>query len=128
MRLRNTDDPRFEDSVCYQRFCCKIEFAVKKKLDMNPSKASITNTFEVFSINHTFVYLLESPRQISTRYVFLKNNMGLSMKKKISADFCADQIDVITNFAVITNVVIKRIHCSSIVTVVDIILLPTVQT
>ena len=27
-----------------------------------------------------------------------------------SADFGADQIDVITNFAVITNVVIKRVH------------------
>ena len=25
--------------------------------------------------------------------------------------FCADRIDVITNFAVITNVVIKRVHC-----------------
>ena len=35
------------------------------------------------------------------------------MKKKTrSADFCADQIDAITNFAVITNVVIKRVHCS----------------
>ena len=34
------------------------------------------------------------------------------MKKNArSADFCADQIDVITNFAVITNVVIKRVHC-----------------
>ena len=33
------------------------------------------------------------------------------MKNTRSADFCADQIDVITNFAVITNVVIKRIHC-----------------
>ena len=34
------------------------------------------------------------------------------MKKIRSADFCAVQIDVITNFAVITNVVIKRVHCS----------------
>ena len=34
------------------------------------------------------------------------------MKKNTrSADFRADQIDVITNFAVITNVVKKRIHC-----------------
>ena len=32
------------------------------------------------------------------------------MKKKRSADFCADQIDVITNFAVIMNVIIKRVH------------------
>ena len=36
---RNTEDPRNNDSVCYQRFCCKIEFAVIKKLDMDPSKA-----------------------------------------------------------------------------------------
>ena len=32
------------------------------------------------------------------------------MKNTRSADFCADRIDVIANFAVITNVVIKRIH------------------
>ena len=37
------------------------------------------------------------------------------MKKNTrSADFCADQIDIITNFAVITNVVIKRVHCMNI--------------
>ena len=36
------------------------------------------------------------------------------MKKNTrSADFCADQIDVITNLAVITNVIIKRVHCIS---------------
>ena len=28
-----------------------------------------------------------------------------------SADFYADRIDVIKNFAVITNVVLKRVHC-----------------
>ena len=33
-----TEDPRFNDNVCYQRFCCKIEFAVLKKLDRDPSK------------------------------------------------------------------------------------------
>ena len=33
------------------------------------------------------------------------------MKNTLSADFCADQIDVIANFAVITNVVINRVHC-----------------
>ena len=33
------------------------------------------------------------------------------MKKNTqSADICADQIDVITYFVVITNVVIKRVH------------------
>ena len=34
---RSTENPRYNDSVCYQRFCCKIEFAVIKKLDMDPS-------------------------------------------------------------------------------------------
>ena len=33
------------------------------------------------------------------------------MKNTRSADFCADRIDVIMNFDVITNVVIKRAHC-----------------
>ena len=42
----NTEDPRYNDSVCYQRFCCKIEFAVIKELDIDPSKAWITDTFE----------------------------------------------------------------------------------
>ena len=55
------------------------------------------------------MYSLESPR--SKTYVFLMNNMGLSMKNTRSADFCADRIDVIANFAIITNVVIKRVHC-----------------
>ena len=40
--------------------------------------------------------------------------MGLSIKKHTRfADFCADRIDVITNFAVVTNAVIKRVHCIS---------------
>ena len=56
------------------------------------------------------MYLLESPRRGKT-YVFLKNSMGISMNKYRSAYFCALQIDVIPNFAVITNVVIKRVHC-----------------
>ena len=37
--------------------------------------------------------------------------MGLSLKNTRSADFCADRIDVITNFAIITNAFIKRVHC-----------------
>ena len=37
--------------------------------------------------------------------------MRISMKKYRTADFCENQIDVITNFAVITNVVLKRVHC-----------------
>ena len=36
---RTTEDPCYNDSVCFQRFCCKIEFAVMKKLDMDVSKA-----------------------------------------------------------------------------------------
>ena len=58
------------------------------------------------------MYLLESPQRGDSykypkTYVFLKNNMGLSMKKKTRfADFCADRIDVIMNFAVITSGVI----------------------
>ena len=45
-------------------------------------------------------------------YDFLKNSMEISMKKTRSADFCEDRIDVITNFAVITNAVIKRVYCN----------------
>ena len=43
-----TEDPSYSDLVCYQRFCCLIEFAVINKLYMDPSKASITDTFEQF--------------------------------------------------------------------------------
>ena len=35
-------------------------------------------------------------------------------KNTKSTDFYADQIDVITNFAVIRNAVIKRFHCTCI--------------
>ena len=34
----STEDPRYNDSVCYQSFCCKIEFAVVNKLDRNHLK------------------------------------------------------------------------------------------
>ena len=33
------EDPRYNDSVCHQRFCSNIEFIVIKKLDMDPCKA-----------------------------------------------------------------------------------------
>ena len=33
------------------------------------------------------------------------------MKNTRSADFCADRLDFIRNFAVIMNVVIKRVQC-----------------
>ena len=49
-------------------------------------------------MNHTFVYLLESPRPGDS-----EENMGISMKNTRSADCCADQIDVIKNLAVITK-------------------------
>ena len=73
--------------VCYQRFRCKIEFAVIKKLDMDPSKASITDIFEhFFFINHTFCVFIRIAsargfKQIHRMYVFLKNKMGISIKK-----------------------------------------------
>ena len=57
----STENPRYNDSVCYQRFCCKIEFALIKKLDMDMSKARITDTFEYFFISHKFC-VLESPQ------------------------------------------------------------------
>ena len=38
--------------------------------------------------------------------------MEISIKNIRSANFCADQIDIITNFVAITNVVIKRVHCT----------------
>ena len=34
-----TEDPCYNDSVCYQMFCCKIKSAVINKLDQDPSKA-----------------------------------------------------------------------------------------
>ena len=44
---------------------------------------------------------------------FPQNNTGISVKKYKTANNCADQIDVITNIAIITNVVIKGVHCMS---------------
>ena len=43
-----TEDPRYNDSVCYGKFFCKIEFAVIKKLNSDPSKALIMDTFKTF--------------------------------------------------------------------------------
>ena len=62
------------------------------------------------------MYLLESPRRgDSNKYpkrVFSqKITWDSQCKHTRSADLCADRIDVITNFAVITNAVIKRVHC-----------------
>ena len=55
----NTEDPRYNDCVCYQIFGRKIEFAVIKKLDK-----SVTDTFEHFFLQIIrYVKLLESPRR-----------------------------------------------------------------
>ena len=53
---------------------------------MDPSEAWILDTFEQFFMNHmfcVFVRIASARRflQISKTYVFLKNNMRLSMKK-----------------------------------------------
>ena len=50
----NKEDPRYNNSVCYQRFFCKIEFAVITKLDMDQSKAWITDILNSSLITHTF--------------------------------------------------------------------------
>ena len=55
-------------------------------------------------------YVLTYIRTGQTLYP-LHNFVVRGDKNPQSADFCADHIDVITNFAVITNVVIKRVHC-----------------
>ena len=62
------------------------------------------------------MFLLESPRrgdsnELFKAYVFPKNNTGLSMKKYTIRFFCADRIDIVTNYAVIMNVIIKWVHC-----------------
>ena len=63
-----------------------MEFAVIKKLDMDPSKVSIMDTFEhLFYESYFFVFVriasLRRFLQIHKTYVFLKNNKGISMKK-----------------------------------------------
>ena len=62
-----------------------------------------------------FVYLLASPwRGDSNKYpkrMFSQRiTWDCQWKNTRSADFCADRIDLITSFAVITNAVIKRVH------------------
>ena len=47
---------------------------------MVPSTAIITDTSEYFFMNHTFCVFVRI-LQIFKTYVFLKNNMGQSMKK-----------------------------------------------
>ena len=85
---------------------------------MDPSKASIMDSFEqFFLLIIRFVYLLESPRRgCSNKYTKRMFSWTIiwkcQWKNTWSADFCADQNDVIMNFAVITNVIIKRVHSS----------------
>ena len=75
-------------AVFVTKDCCKIEFPIIKKLDMDLSKAWIMFFFNSFLINHTFCVLASWGN--SNKYpnhVFPKNNMGLSMKNTWSADF-----------------------------------------
>ena len=113
-----TEDPRYNDTVCYQRFCCKIEFAVIKNLIWTLLKHESGILLNSFLQIIRFVYLLESPRRGDSnkdpKRMFSQRITSDTFDKKNtrSADFCADRIEVITNFAVITNVVIKRVHCT----------------
>ena len=59
--------------------------------------------------------MLESPRRGDsnkhTKRMFSSRiSWEYQCKNTRSADFCADQIDVVMNFAVMTNVVIKMVH------------------
>ena len=61
------------------------------------------------------MYLLESPRRGDsnkyTKRIFSgRIKWEINEKNTRSADFCADQIDVITMFAGVPNVVIVRVH------------------
>ena len=62
------------------------------------------------------MYLLESPRlgnsnKDTKRMFFRRITWEFQCKITRSADFYAEGIDVITDFAVITNVIIKTVHC-----------------
>ena len=65
------------------------------------------------------MYLLESHRRgDSTQYPKCMFSQRITWdcqwKDTRCADFCADRIDIITDFAVIMNIVIKRGHCNTI--------------
>ena len=63
----STEDPRYNDSLLpkfllLNQICCY-------KLNMDPSKASVMDIFEVFFMTHTICVLLESShRGDSTKY------------------------------------------------------------
>ena len=61
--------------------------------------------------------MLESPRRgdsENTQNVCFpeEKNGNINKNNTRSIAFCEDQINIMTNFAVITNVVIKRVHCT----------------
>ena len=63
------------------------------------------------------MHLLESPRQgdsnkYTKRMFSWRITLEYQWKNTRPDNICADQIDVITNFPVITNVDIKRVHCT----------------
>ena len=63
------------------------------------------------------MYLKESPRRGDSnkypkRMFCLRVACDWQWKNTRFADFCVDRLDVITKFAVITDVVIKRGHCN----------------
>ena len=71
--------------------------------------------FLTYFISYTFCVFVRIAStgqfyKILKTYVFLKNNFGIPMQKYTIRLFWVDQIDVITNYAVITNVVIKTGH------------------
>ena len=81
---------------------------------MDPSKALITDTFEqFFFINQKyFLYLLEAILANIQNICLPKAYCGTVMEKiPDPLIFCADQTELITNFAVITSAGIKRVHC-----------------
>ena len=57
-------------------------------------------------MNHTFCVFIRI-----TLYFPEEKHGNINEKIQDPLVFCADQIDIITNFAVITNVFIKRVHC-----------------
>ena len=51
----NTEDPRYSDRVCYQRFCCTIEFAVITKLDYGLVQSTNNGYFLTFFFYKSYV-------------------------------------------------------------------------
>ena len=62
-------------------------------------------------MNHTFCVFVRIASANTQNVCFPEEYHENNNEKKIHDPLIFDQIDVITNFAVITNVVIKRVHC-----------------